>query len=162
MNKNRKLLLAALLLIAFAAVKLVLLQWWQAQQPQAVAAQCDLTEGCTLPDGSRVRAAAVSTKKPFDIYIEHAPAGTEQVSISFSMKNMDMGFNRYMFERQPSGITACRTAADCLCRRQARFVAMVAGAAAASCGGAMRFDRGLHAAGRKPRPRRRRFNQKTV
>ncbi|CKK63234.1 secreted protein [Neisseria meningitidis] len=64
MNKNRKLLLAALLLIAFAAVKLVLLQWWQAQQPQAVAAQCDLTEGCTLPDGSRVRAAAVSTKKP--------------------------------------------------------------------------------------------------
>lgn len=103
MNKNRKLLFAALLLIAFAAVKLVLLQWWQAQQPQAVAAQCDLTEGCTLPDGSRVRAAAVSTKKPFDIYIEHAPAGTEQVSISFSMKNMDMGFNRYMFERQPSG-----------------------------------------------------------
>lgn len=42
-------------------------------------------------------------QKPFDIYIEHAPAGTEQVSISFSMKNMDMGFNRYMFERQPSG-----------------------------------------------------------
>lgn len=74
MNKNRKLLLAALLLTAFAAFKLVLLQWWQAQQPQAVAAQCDLTEGCTLPDGSRVRAAAVSTKKPFDIYIEHAPA----------------------------------------------------------------------------------------
>lgn len=106
MNKNRKLLLAALLLTAFAAFKLVLLQWWQAQQPQqpqAVAAQCDLTEGCTLPDGSRVRAAAVSTKKLFDIYIEHAPAGTEQVSISFSMKNMDMGFNRYMFERQPSG-----------------------------------------------------------
>lgn len=103
MAKNRKLLLAALLLIAFAAFKLVLLQWWQAQQPQAVAAQCDLTEGCTLPDGSRVRAAAVSTKKPFDIYIEHAPAGTEQVSISFSMKNMDMGFNRYALERQPSG-----------------------------------------------------------
>ena len=39
----------------------------------------------------------------FNIYIEHAPSGTEQVSISFSMKNMDMGFNRYALERQPSG-----------------------------------------------------------
>ena len=103
MDKNRKLLLAALLLIAFAAFKLVLLQWWQSQQPQVAEVQCDLTEGCTLPDGSRVRAAAVSTKKPFDIYIEHAPASTEQVSISFSMKNMDMGFNRYALERQSSG-----------------------------------------------------------
>ena len=90
MDKNRKLLLAALLLIAFAAFKLVLLQWWQSQQPQVAAVQCDLTEGCTLPDGSRVRATSVSTKEPFDIYIEHTPSGTEQVSISFSMKNMDM------------------------------------------------------------------------
>ena len=104
MDKNRKLLLAALLLIAFAAFKLVLLQWWQSQQPQVAAVQCDLTEGCTLPDGSRIRAAVVSTKEPFDIYIEHAPSGTEQVSISFSMKNMDMGFNRFEFAQQGGGV----------------------------------------------------------
>lgn len=62
-------------------------------------------------------------QKPFDIYIEHrAQFKTEQVSISFSMKNMDMGFNRYMFERQPSGTwQAVRIRLPICVEAQARF-----------------------------------------
>ena len=89
MDKNRKLLLAGVLLILFAAAKLLLLDWWQKQQPQARAAECDLIKGCILPDGSA-----------FDITVENTPAETQQVSISFSMKDMDMGFNRYMLQQQ--------------------------------------------------------------
>ena len=100
MDKNRKLLIAGVILILFAAAKLLLLDWWQKQQPQARTAECDLIKGCTLPDGSHVRSTPISTRSAFDITIENAPAETQQVSISFSMKDMDMGFNRYMLEQQ--------------------------------------------------------------
>ncbi len=84
MNKKRKLLLAALLLIAFAAVKLVLLQWWQAQQPQAVAAQCDLTEV------ARCRTEAASAPPPFQpknrlIFISNTRPPTRNRSASASV-----------------------------------------------------------------------------
>jgi putative secreted protein len=100
MDKNRKLLIAGVLLILFAAAKLLLLDWWQKQQPQAHAAECDLIKGCTLPDGSHVRSTPISHRSAFDITVENAPAETQQVSISFSMKDMDMGFNRYMLQQQ--------------------------------------------------------------
>ena len=89
MDKNRKLLLAGVLLILFAAAKLLLLDWWQKQQPQARAA-----------DGSHVRSTPISHRSAFDITVENTPAETQQVSISFSMKDMDMGFNRYMLQQQ--------------------------------------------------------------
>ena len=100
MDKNRKLLIAGVLLILFAAAKLLLLDWWQKHQPQARAAECDLIKGCTLSDGSHVRSTPISTRSAFDITDENTPAKTQQVSISFSMKDMDMGFNRYMLKQQ--------------------------------------------------------------
>lgn len=100
MDKNRKLLIAGVLLILFAAAKLLLLDWWQKQQPQARAAECDLIKGCTLPDSSHVRSTPISTRSAFDITVENVPSETQQVSISFSMKDMDMGFNRYMLQQQ--------------------------------------------------------------
>ena len=100
MDKNRKLLLAGVLLILFAAAKLLLLDWWQKQQPQARAAECNLSKGCILPDGSHVRSTPISHRAAFDITVENTPAETQQVSISFSMKDMGMGFNRYMLQQQ--------------------------------------------------------------
>ena len=100
MDKNRKLLIAGVLLILFAAAKLLLLDWWQKQQPQARAAECNLIKGCILPDGSHVRSTPISHRSAFDITVENAPAETQQVSISFSMKDMDMGFNRYNLTQQ--------------------------------------------------------------
>ena len=98
MSKNQKLLIAAVLLIVFAAAKLLLLDWWQQQQLKTKVVECNLTQGCVLPDGSKVRAASINTHEPFDI--ENVPQNTGAVSISFSMKNMDMGFNRYNLTKQ--------------------------------------------------------------
>ena len=100
MNKNQKLLIAAVLLIVFAAAKLLLLDWWQQQQLKTKVVECNLTQGCVLPDGSKVRATSINTHEPFDIVIENVPKNTGAVSISFSMKNMDMGFNRYNLTKQ--------------------------------------------------------------
>ena len=100
MSKNQKLLIAAVLLIVFAATKLLLLDWWQRQQSKANVVECSLTQGCVLPDGSTVRATSINTHEPFDIVVENVPKNTGAVSISFSMKNMDMGFNRYNLTKQ--------------------------------------------------------------
>lgn len=100
MSKNQKLLIAAVLLIVFAAAKLLLLDWWQQQQLKTKVVECNLTQGCVLPDGSKVRATSINTHEPFDIVIENVPQNTGAVSISFSMKNMDMGFNRYNLTKQ--------------------------------------------------------------
>lgn len=99
-RQKYRLLAAAVLLLVFAAAKLVLLDWWQQGQTPVQNAQCDLIRGCTLPDGTFVRASTISTHAPFDVFVENAPEGTQQISISFSMKNMDMGFNRYNLARQ--------------------------------------------------------------
>lgn len=100
MSKNQKLLIASVLLIVFAAAKLLLLDWWQQQQSKTKVVECNLTQGCVLPDGSKVRATSINTHEPFDIVIENVPQNTGAVSISFSMKNMDMGFNRYNLTKQ--------------------------------------------------------------
>ena len=100
MSKNQKLLIAAVLLIVFAAAKLLLLDWWQQQQSKTKVVECNLIQGCVLPDGSKVRATSINTHEPFDIVVENVPKNTGAVSISFSMKNMDMGFNRYNLAQQ--------------------------------------------------------------
>lgn len=100
MSKNQKLLIAAVLLIVFAAAKLLLLDWWQQQHSKTKVVKCNLIQGCVLPDGSKVRATSINTHEPFDIVIENVPQNTGAVSISFSMKNMDMGFNRYNLTKQ--------------------------------------------------------------
>ena len=102
MSKNQKLLIAAVLLIVFAAAKLLLLDWWQRQQSKANVVECSLTQGCVLPDGSTVRATSINTHEPFDIVVENVPKNTGAVSISFSMKNMNMGFDRYNLAQQSS------------------------------------------------------------
>ena len=94
--KQKKGLLFAVLLLLFAAGKFWLLHWFTQQQPEitAVAAPCQPAQGCTLPDGSRLQFRA-ALRQPFDIELSNVPAGVQQVAISFSMRDMDMGFNRF-------------------------------------------------------------------
>ena len=105
MSKNQKLLIAAVLLIVFAATKLLLLDWWQRQQSKANVVECSLTQGCVLPDGSTVRATSINTHEPFDIVVENVPKNTGAVSISFSMKNMDMRKSACRFASKAAMIT---------------------------------------------------------
>ncbi len=106
MTRNKKLLIA-LLLLAFAAVKVVSLLWWQNQQSALTVldeAQCNVHQGCVLPDGVQLKFSdEVYAKAPFDIELRGVDAAVQEVFVSFTMKDMDMGFNRYKLLRQADG-----------------------------------------------------------
>ncbi|MRN37495.1 hypothetical protein CRG49_006455 [Neisseria sp. N95_16] len=109
MSQNKKLIIVGVLLLALAAVKLIALDWWQQQQPQAQQAECQVTQGCTLPNGVYVKFSdKVEAKKPFDIALNNVPEAVQEVTVSFSMKDMDMGFNRFNIRRQDDGTWAAK------------------------------------------------------
>lgn len=105
MGKQKKLLLAGALLLAFAAVKIGALAWWQGRQPVPATAACDVRRGCTLPDGVYVKFGGTgAAKQPFDVELRNVPAAVGETGISFSMKGMDMGFNRFKLAPQGGGV----------------------------------------------------------
>lgn len=109
MKRNQKLMLAGILLLVFAAAKLFMLDWWQKQQPQAVQAECNAVQGCTLPNGVYVKFSdKVYAKQPFDITLKNVPEDIENITVSFTMKDMDMGFNRFNIRREPDGTWAAK------------------------------------------------------
>lgn len=109
MNQNRKLLAAAVLLLVFAAAKLIALDWWQSRQPKVQQAECQVNSGCTLPNGVYVKFSdTVYAKQPFDITLKNLPPQVENISVSFSMKDMDMGFNRFNIRPQTDGTWAAK------------------------------------------------------
>lgn len=104
MTQNKKLLIAGILLLVFAAIKVVALDWWLKQQPHAQQAECHVTQGCTLPNGAYVKfSERIVSNQPFDITLKNVPIGVQEVNVSFSMKDMDMGFNRFPIRRQSDG-----------------------------------------------------------
>ena len=112
LTRQQKILLA-ILLLGFAAAKVAALWWWQQQHPAPAAAvhtaACNVRQGCVLSQGSHVQFSPQSSaKSPFDIIISNAPADVAQVSVSFSMRGMDMGFNRYALQKQSDGSWVAR------------------------------------------------------
>ena len=101
---NRKqLILIAILLIVFAAIKGSMIYWYFQQQttsPAITAVSCpNLQQGCQLPDGSTLRFATPAKQQtPFLITLSNHQG--KAPSAEFSMENMDMGFNRYRFVSQ--------------------------------------------------------------
>lgn len=109
MSQNKKLIIVGVLLLVFAAVKLIALGRWQRQQPQAKQAECQVTQGCTLPNGVYVKFSdKLEIKQPFDIVLKNVPETTQEITVSFSMKDMDMGFNRFNIRRQNDGTWAAK------------------------------------------------------
>lgn len=100
MNHKSKLLSVAALLLLFAALKTAAVLWWQDGQGGVVEVDCaDIRQGCTLPDGSVISfGETLGLKTPFDVELRDSAA--QKVSLSFSMKDMDMGFNRHDLQRQ--------------------------------------------------------------
>ena len=101
MSNKQKWLFAGVLLLVFAASKLLLLQWWQQQQPIVEMVQCDVQAGCRLPNGAwLIFGETLGVKTPFDVRVEQLDRTVQQVTISFAMKDMDMGFNRYDLRKE--------------------------------------------------------------
>ncbi|MCP1771917.1 hypothetical protein J2T38_000724 [Neisseria perflava] len=109
MSKNHKLLLVGTLLLVFAVIKIAMLGWWAQQQPTAQSAECNVRQGCALPDGIQVKfSERITANAPFDIVLDSVPDTVQSVTVSFTMKDMDMGFNRYALKREADGRWAAR------------------------------------------------------
>ena len=96
MTKQNKWLLAAVLLLVFAGLKVAMLGWWQSRQPEngAAAVQCDvLAAGCPFLQGATL----------FTIEAVGVPSGVQSLSASFRMDGMEMGFNRFDLAKQADG-----------------------------------------------------------
>lgn len=109
MNQSKKLAIAGLLLL-FATAKIAMLLWWQQQQPNTpantVQAVCNITDhaGCPFANDATLRLIGVrGNKTPFSIEIRGVPDSTNHITASFSMRDMDMGFNRFTLQKQPDG-----------------------------------------------------------
>lgn len=105
MDKKKKLVLAAVLLIVFALVKVVALVLWQdgGDEVQQVG-KCDALAGCTLPNGAKVQFTRFKkAKDPFNVELTGVPNDVQNVFLSFKMKEMDMGFNRFQLKKQGDG-----------------------------------------------------------
>ena len=108
LSKQKKIGLALGLLI-FAAIKIVMIFWWQDKQnhlPKTqIQAACNvLTQGCTFLNSATFRLHDVrDNKSPFQIIITGLPENVQSVSASFDMQDMDMGFNRVDLIKQADG-----------------------------------------------------------
>ncbi len=95
---RQQLALIAVLLIAFALLKGGLIWWYLSHKNQPAApivVSCsNLQAGCQLPDGSRLQLdRAPQAAKPFGLSLRGLDG--KPPAIEFSMRDMDMGFNRY-------------------------------------------------------------------
>lgn len=105
LNKNQKLLIAAVCLILFALVKIGLLFVWQQQKSTIPATQlstCEVTKsGCEFQVGQRLQLIGVgSNKTPFTAKVTGLPENIKSVNLSFEMRDMAMGFNRFELKKQ--------------------------------------------------------------
>ncbi|WP_174874976.1 hypothetical protein [Vogesella oryzae] len=103
---RQQLALIAVLLIAFALLKAGLIWWYLGHKNQpaaAVTVSCqNLQAGCTLPDGSVLTLdRQPQAAQPFGLSLQRLNGSAP--AIEFSMRDMDMGFNRYKLLPQGDG-----------------------------------------------------------
>lgn len=100
----------AIFLFLFAAIKISMLFWWQQQQntitQTTLPSNCEVTtpQGCEFQTGQRLRLIGVGNNKtPFSARIDGLPENVTSVNLSFDMRDMPMGFNRFDLKKQPDG-----------------------------------------------------------
>ena len=95
LSPRTKILLALAALLLLAGGHFAVRQWRAGQQPAAetvVQTDCNPRQGCTLPDGSRIRFTA-ARHRPFDITLENVPPQVQQAEVRFSMDGMASRFS---------------------------------------------------------------------
>jgi hypothetical protein len=96
------------LLIFIIAVPLTIgIVLWHNSRINALStlSNCNVRTGCILPGGAVIQfIPPADITKPFDINMHNVPASVQRISIHFTMRNMDLGFNRTDFKPQGQGI----------------------------------------------------------
>ena len=106
--KNNLLIMAGLL----ALLILIGTQWflWRAFKHPGTEAKnivaCDIRRHCILSNGAMIQAIGkLNAKQDFRLVVHQAPVQTQKIYVEFSMKDMDMGFNRYQLLQNPQNPT---------------------------------------------------------
>lgn len=107
-------------LVLLGAVKFALISWYLSRPAEAAVLDvaCDPAQSsCTLPNGMQLQfVGAPKSGQPFDIRL--SGEAKEAPGAEFSMRDMDMGFNRYRFVAAPGGWQARVTLPMCVSQRQ--------------------------------------------
>ncbi|SME98283.1 hypothetical protein [Pseudogulbenkiania subflava] len=107
-------------LVLLGAVKFALISWYLSRPAEAAVQEvaCDPAQtSCRLPNGMQLQfASAPRSGLPFQIQL--TGAAKEAPGAEFSMRDMDMGFNRYRFVAAPGGWQARVTLPMCVSQRQ--------------------------------------------
>lgn len=105
--KQQKILITTSVLLIFAIAKILTVHWWQQQQDPIqtiLPNNCPTTTtGCQFLGANLRIHNFIDHKHPFAVSIHHLPTNVQHVSLSFAMRNMDMGFNRFDLHRQKNG-----------------------------------------------------------
>ncbi|MCO6508529.1 MAG: hypothetical protein J6578_07030 [Snodgrassella sp.] len=105
--KNSTTVIIGLLLFIIAVPSIIGLVLWQNSRTdaQSTLSNCNVRSGCILPGGAVIQfTPPADITKPFDISMRQVPASVKRISIHFTMRNMDLGFNRTDFKPQGQGV----------------------------------------------------------
>lgn len=106
MTRQQKLTVLAMALLAFAMLKILMLLWWQNKQSVVHTLDCHTvaTSGCLFaPNASLQLVGVKNNQTPFTIQATGVPSHVQGISASFSMRDMEMGFNRFDLKKQLDG-----------------------------------------------------------
>lgn len=106
---RKNLILIAIALFIFASIKLILLFWWNQQQTHTDTQTIDscsfLQEGCRFDKQANFKAIGLNNaKSPFTLQAQNVSPHVKSIEVSFQMKGMDMGFNRFNLKPQGEGV----------------------------------------------------------
>lgn len=108
MFKQQKKWIIAGVLLVFVLIKIATIFWQQQNEQRTKVStmnECQvITQGCSFLGNALFRLHGVhDDKTPFTIEATHVPDSVHSISVSFQMKNMDMGFNRIDLVNQGNG-----------------------------------------------------------
>ncbi|WP_246542729.1 hypothetical protein [Paludibacterium yongneupense] len=101
--KQKKYAVFGLALLMLAAVKFALIGWYLHSRSAVAAVQTVSCKDavCALPGGGRLRFVTPPRHgQAFELRVEGVE--TKSATAEFTMRDMDMGFNRYRFVKQPA------------------------------------------------------------
>lgn len=105
--KNSTAIIIGLLIFIVAVPLIIGIVFWQNSRidAQSTLSNCNVRSGCILPGGAVIQfTPPADVTKPFNITMRQVPASVKRISIHFTMRNMDLGFNRTDFKSQGNGV----------------------------------------------------------
>lgn len=111
-------LIVVLLLFIFLIPAVIGIVLWQTGQhdAQSTLASCNVRTGCILPGGAVIQfTPPTNITQPFNIQMHKVPEQVQRITIHFTMRNMELGFNQTDFKPQGKGVWLAKNAVLPLC-----------------------------------------------